>query len=261
MPSDCPSVPLDARRPTSVEPSQRRIGFFYALFILVLLGAQILSSLIYSPPAYAAGRPTPPVAHGSLTFQQFLKQGRPDGIYHGSFIRPRKSPAVPISKGKGTDYAHLPPSSEPATMKPISQPLTTAFLTGASGSTSLDLKSSDGRLEIQLSPGSLDLSHATVAIGGVPQEPFTLHITQQYGNFAALVDVLGTYTLQVLDSTGKPVSGILLRTPVTFIYHYQPKELFDLNLDADHLSMTWPGLIATAQKAKRPTTNLIILLQ
>lgn len=148
--------------------------------------------VIYAPPVLAAGHPTPPVAHGNLTFQQFLKQGRPDGVYHGSFIFPRKSPPVPITKGKSTDYAHLPPSAELPTMTPIAQSLTTAFLTGATGVAPLDLKGSDGRLEIQLQPGSLDLSHAMIAKGKAPTGPLTLHITQQYGNFSAMVDTLGT---------------------------------------------------------------------
>ncbi len=244
--------PLLARR--------RYLAVFQAVFILILLGSQALSSLIYVPPVQAAGHPIPPIAHGSLTFQQFLKQGRTDGVYHGLFIRPHKSPAVPLTKGKGTDYTHLPPSVEPPTMQPIAQPLTTAFLTGAAGVAPLDLKGSDGRLEVQLQPRSLDLSHATVAKGQAPAGQLTLHITRQYSNFVAMIDTLGAYTVEVVDSTGQAVSGIVLRTPATFVYHYRPDELHNLDLDADHLNMTWPALIAAAKQAKQVTTGLLIPL-
>ncbi|MGH2496411.1 MAG: RHS repeat-associated core domain-containing protein [Ktedonobacteraceae bacterium] len=139
--------------------------------------------------------------------------------------------------------------------------LDTAYQTAGSSAKSLDLSGSDGRLEIVIQPGTFDLTKATTASGVAPQGSLTLHFTQVSGHFVGWLDELGTYQLQLLDSHGNVVNGILLRTPITFIYHYQPAELNVLGIDASHLLMTWPGLMAAAQKAHTSTANLSIPLK
>src|SRR5579883_3193513 len=70
----------------------------------------------------------------------------------------------------------------------------------------------------------------------------------------------GAYSLQVVDSTGHPVHGIILRTPAIFLYHYQPAVLTALDINANQIVMSWPSLIQAAQAARQPLTSLIIPL-
>lgn len=201
-----------------------------------------------------------------LTFQQFLTQGRPAAPAKATFVPPQHVPAVPTSSGAATDYAHLPPGAEPATMKPISQVLASAFVAGGAASAGVqayDLVSSDQRLEVQVQPGSLDLTHAAVQTGTTTSAVtggLTLQVTQLSGHYAGSINLLGMYRLQVVDSSGKVISGIALHTPVTFTYHYQPWEIEALNLNPDKLYMTWPDLLAAARQAKQSTKDFIIPL-
>lgn len=102
-------------------------------------------------------------------------------------------------------------------MQPISQPLSTACVAGSLGTQPLDLVGSDGRLELRLLPGSLDLSQATVPGGGAPMQPFTLQLSEIHGHFAGTLNLLGRYQLQVVDSQNRVVSGIRLHTPATIM--------------------------------------------
>ena len=127
-----------------------------------------------------------------MTFNQFVKEGRQDSTYRGPLLLPSPSQVSP-PPGKGTrhvtDYAHLPPSAEPATMQPLTAPLSSAFLAGSPGAMPLDLKGSDGRLDVRLQPGSLDLSHATVPGGSSPAGPLSVHLTQVFGHYVSLTNV------------------------------------------------------------------------
>ena len=228
------------------------------LFLSLLVLTQVLEgwSLLVQP-AYAAAnqaaRSTPP----SFTFQQYLKQGPQPAA-------PRKGTPSPYPQpARNTKAAPLTvkPSAEPASMKPISQSLSSAFLAGGNGTGPLDLKGSDGRVEVQVPPGSVDLSHATVAGGKAPVGSLTLQVTQAYGHYVGMLTLLGSYTLQVVDSLGQPLSGIVLRTPITIRYHYQPAELDALGLDPAHILLSWPTLLAAARAAKQPTTSLVIPMQ
>ena len=145
-------------------------------------------------------------------------------------------------------------------MKTINQSLSSAFLGGGTGVSAFDLKGSDGRLEVQLQPGAFDLSKATISGGKAPSGNLTLQVTQISGHFEAVLNQLGDYQVQVVDSLRQVVSGIALRTPLTVVYHYQMSELLGLNLNPAHILLTWPTLLLAAQKAKQPTTNLVIAM-
>ncbi len=205
-----------------------RLCFSILLAILLLSDALTgWASLI--PPARAAV--SPPSAQSQMTFQQFLKLSKQQ---HQTtpFAFPRQAPQNQHAAGeKLSDATKLPPSAEPAKMTPISQPLTTSLLAGTTGGTPLDLVGSDQRLEIQIPTGALDVSQASIAGGTKPSGTLTLHVSQMYGHFAGQVSLLGSYTMQVVDAAGLPVTGIRLRTPVTFVYHYQPSEIALLDLD------------------------------
>ncbi len=145
-------------------------------------------------------------------------------------------------------------------MKAISQPLASSLFVGSSGGSSLDLVGSDKRLEVIIAPGSLDLSHATVSGGTAPVGTLTLQLNQLQGHFLGQASQLGIYQLQVVDSKGQPVTGIVLHTPMTVVYHYQPNELSSLNLDARKVLLSWPTLMKAARSAKQPTSSLLIPL-
>ncbi len=257
---DLPDRP-HVRPPRRLYPRLSRRQLLLALFLSLWLLSDLLGGWIFLiPQAYAAKRPSDPPA--KTTFHTFLKDKRHDHVYRGPFVFPKKAPAVP----KGP-HAHavnmntLLPSAEPPTMQPISQALSTGSLLGSpTTGAPLDLKSSDGRFEVQLAPGSVDLSQASVAPGLAPSGALTLQISQVAGHFAEQMNLLGTYQLQVSDASGRVISGIRLHTPLTVIYHYQPWELDALDLDPGSLYLSWPGLLASARAAKGPTSGLVIPL-
>lgn len=79
-------------------------------------------------------------------------------------------PAGAANKGltsrQTTNYGTLLPTAEPPTMQPITQTLSSSLLSGSTSPTPVDLLGSDGRLEVQLPPGTFDVSQATA-----PGEP------------------------------------------------------------------------------------------
>jgi len=228
------------------------------LLTLLLLLSQVLGNWGFLvKPAEAASAGVRPSAPASMTFQQYLKEGQQSKAYHGPLIRPAQKQTT----GQSTNYANLPPSAEPATMKPIIQALSTAFLSGSAGVKAFDLVGSDGRLEALIPPGALDVSHATVASGSQPAGALSLELAQVHGHYVSQMSVLGSYEFQVLDSSGHVLNGVKLHSPVTLIYHYQQSEMNALDIDPAHVYLTWPSLIAAAQQAKQPTTGLILPLQ
>jgi hypothetical protein len=132
------------------------------LLFSVLLCVVILSGVIggWSTGVFTSHAAGPlPSAPASMTFQQFLQQGSAGPGRSGPFVFPRTGPQMPFSsKEQLTDFSHLPPSAQPVTMQPIQQTLDAPFLAGSAGVQPLDLASSDHRLEVQVTPGSLDLS-------------------------------------------------------------------------------------------------------
>jgi hypothetical protein len=140
--------------------------------------------------------------------------------------------------GKGehlTDYNNLPPSAEPPTMQPLRQVLDSTFLVGhppGYSSQPLDLLSSDKRLEVQIQPGSFDLSHAKTGNGASASKDTSLilTITENHGYFLGQLDVLGQYTVLITDTHGNPVQDIQLQHPLTILYHYDPQVIENMGL-------------------------------
>ncbi len=229
-----------------------------SLVLSVLLLATFLESwAVPLPAAHASSTlPSPPA---SMTFQQFLKEGRHDKVYHGPLtgtLPPSPKPQHP------TDYAHLPPSAEPPTMKPIIQALSASFLqSGSSSASRLDLLGSDGRLEVRIQPGTFDVSHAIVSGGSQPVGALSLQLTQLQGYYVGQSTSLGSYQLQLVDSRGQALSGVQLRNPITLVYHYQQAAMDALGLDPGRVVLSIPQLIAAALKAKKPVTPFELLMQ
>lgn len=267
--------------PPQVTPRRRLFGWLTTVSLLLLLASQLLGDFVGLPTPVAFAASKPQAKHGSLTLQQFLRQGRHDGIYRGSLIPPTSTPKQPSSTSQNN--AKPLPSAEPPTMKPINQPLSADFLADNNGVQPLDLVGSDQRLEVVIPPGAFDLTHATLPDGkpfmAVPastctvtplhhcpptphaqQKPLSVSITEIHGHFAATMNVLGEYQLQLL-AAGQPLSGVVLRQPLTFVYHYQPWELEALDLNPAHLVLSWPALALTDIKAHRATTDDVLALQ
>src|SRR5216683_1458373 len=284
------------RPPRRPYPRVSRRQLLTSLILSLWLLADMLGGWIFLiPQAYAAKGPSDPPA--KVTFHTFLNDKRPTHVYHGPLVFPRTGPTVPHdtnAQGHGVDMAHLLHSNGSATMQPISQLLDASLMVGApTGGAPLDLKGSDGHLEVLIEPGSLDFAHTTpgqssstshpatatptvtttptatttptvttpsATPGLAPSGPFTLHVSQLKGHFAAEMNLLGTYQLQVTDAQGNPVSGIRLTSPLTIIYHYQPGELEALDLDPSGVLLSWTGLLSAARAAGQPTTGLVIPL-
>lgn len=148
----------------------------------------------------------------------------------------------------------------------------------------MDLKSSDGRIEIQLAPDTFNLSHATVVVSktsGTSKAkqpvtsskttsasstitPFTgaltLTFSEQHGYFVGENVSLGSYQFQFTDSQNRPVSGLALRQPITILYHYQESVMRQFDLDPGHIFLSWPLVSQAAQKAHQaPTASTVIL--
>src|SRR5260370_496723 len=291
------------RPPRRPYPRVSRRQLLTSLILSLWLLADMLGGWIFLiPQAYAAKGPSDPPA--KVTFHTFLNDKRPTHVYHGPLVFPRTGPTVPHdtnAQGHGVDMAHLLHSNGLATMQPISHPLDASLLVGApAGGAPLDLKGSDGHLELIIQPGSLDFSHLTpgqgsstshsatatptpptpptatstatstptatltptpsATPGSAPGGPFTLQLSQLKGHFAAEMNLLCTSQLQVVDAKGKPVLGIRLTSPLTIIYHYQPGEREALALDPSGVPLSWTGLLSAARAAGQPTTGLVIPL-
>ncbi len=100
------------------------------LLLSALLLIVVLSGVIggWSSGVFSSHAADPlPSAPAGMTFDQFVQEGRQDSTYRGPLILPSPSQVSP-PPGKGTqhftDYAHLPPSAEPATMQSLTAPLT-----------------------------------------------------------------------------------------------------------------------------------------
>ena len=122
------------------------------------------------PPVQAAARP--PSSAATTTLQQFLHMQHVDAASHATFVRPTSAPPVPLAKSDLNAPHQTLPSASPATMKPITQALPSNTITftgqatrssGAGTVSPLTLHSSDQRVELQLPPASVDLSHTPLA--------------------------------------------------------------------------------------------------
>lgn len=211
------------------------------------------------PVAYAAPdqqlRSTP--EHN--TAQQFLNQGQQSAANQEKFKRPNDHSKDYTSNPNDPHNQPLP-SSEPATMKDLTYALDDTFVlhrpvAGTSkqpakvvetaipaGTGSFQMKGSDGRLEVQLARGLLDFSQAKLADGSAPVGQLILQVHQITGHFIEASSILGAYQIQIGDSQGNVVQGVTLTQPLTVIYHYQPWEMGDLNIDPSQVHLSFGGL-------------------
>jgi len=231
--------------------------------LLLLLSVNILSACSINIPFIHNTTTLASPTSATMTLQQFLKQGRVDTKDHGSFYYPKLATPVLLTQHAQSAQTQ-PPSAEPARMKSIAVSLDNSFAAAhtttptAQTSKPLDLMGSDGRLEVLLPHDSLDFSHAVLTNGTAPSSGLTLQITQRYGHYSGERNILGSYQIQVVDSQAQVVHNVLLRQPVTIRYHYQPREMTDLDLDPGKLALSWPDLIVAARDAGQPTDNLAV---
>ncbi len=240
-----PSIP----RRRALVPLHRVLA---SLLLCLLLGTDILQGWpLALPTAHAAALPTP--TPPTMTLQKFLSQKINDGHQHGSFHYPSTVPPIPGASHVSKPQAPLP-SVEPAKMQTVSLGVDSSLLSTSGlsthGSTAsglrgnpLHVRGSDGRLEVTIAPGSLDLSHATVTSGATPVGPFTVRVSQLHGHLIGSSSILGSYQIQILDHLGRVVHGVQLLQPATIVYHYQPWEMSDLGLDPGHIRLSWPTLL------------------
>lgn len=258
-------APPDKHRPLCpLHMHLRPIGM--SLLICLVLFTGIVSGWPVALPLIQAAQLASP-QQATMTLAQFLKQGPADQAFHGPFQLSNLTPPGGVRKTAGDQMqpATLPHSAEPVTMQTLTASLDPSFL-ATSGVVSqasaapLDLKGSDGRLEVLIPRGSLDLSHASILGTRSPSGTLTLTITQLHGLVIGQSITLGQYRFQVLDSQGHEVSGIRLTHPATFLFHYQPAILDAANLSPDELTLSWPDLLDKARAAHQPTGELEVAL-
>lgn len=253
---------------------------FIALFVNIV--GQL--SIPYHAQAATLANLKPPAA-ANLTLSKALQQGNSNKD-NGLFKFPTKTTPVPGAKPAPSTAKSLP-SAEPAKMKALSVTLDSSIVTAmptkmatstsssqptsistvspasSKGQTNgpLDLLGSDGRFEVKIPRNALDLSQTTLTKGAAPTAPFTFTLTQEHGNFAGQVSLLGYYQVKILDAKGQQLQKVRLRKPLTFIYHYKPGEMSGLGLNPDHLVLTWPDDLAVVRKnaqltQKQPNTQI-----
>src|SRR5579883_2832330 len=243
-----------------------------ALLPFIVLSGLLLNWTLLIPAAFAAPAASYSVP-GHNTFQQFVSEGQRSKASHGPFVRPSSERAALRPQANAKQNNPLP-SAEPANMKdqtyllddsfvlhrpvmkPSAQPATIQGTVIPAGSTPLIFRGSDGRLELDLPRGSLDFSHATLTDGSAPVGQLFLQIHQRFGHYIEADSILGTYQIQIVDSMGHAIQGVVLTHPATVVYHYQDREMQELNLNPDHVYLAWPDLLNAAQTAKRSTAGL-----
>jgi RHS repeat-associated protein len=167
--------------------------------------------------------------------------------------------------GVGPQHGRIPVGAA-STTTPTVSPTSTPSPTGSrsKGNQPLDRTSSDHGLELQVAPGSFDLSHATTGKNNTPLghvSTLTLTISEVHGIFAGQTDVLVAYTVAVTTAQGTPVQGITLVHPLTIIYHYNLAVIENLGLDPGTLLLSWPTLVAAARAAHQPWQPDVITLK
>lgn len=174
-----------------------------------------------------------------------------------------QQPASPTTTPSATKTSQATPStsktlSTQSTLKgkPLKKSNIQVSSQAAPSSGTLVFKGSDGRWEVDLPPGSLDLSQATLSDGSAPVGAVSLQIGQDSGHYRAERSFLGTYIIQVVDSQNNVVQGVRLLQPLTLRYHYQTGELDNLGIDPRNIHLTWPEAISTALDTKQSLNGL-----
>lgn len=268
--------------PGRLFPSRRRphrvpwfVAFWPLLLPFLVLSGVLANTIVFSALAFASPLAQSSSIPGHLTYQQSLKEGQRSKANQGSFVRPTNDPAA-LKPSKNAPTTKPLPSAEPAKMhgqnyaldssfvtnRPVSQTKTMPTPTVQSssipaGTTSLVFKGSDGRLEVQVPRGAFDAAHVSLSGNRTPLGGLILEITQISGHSAGSENVLGTYQIQVVDSQGNAVQGLVLHKPLTLVYHYQDWEMKDLSLDPSQIHLAWPEQLVAARAAKQSTSSLV----
>ncbi|HLG63995.1 MAG TPA: RHS repeat-associated core domain-containing protein [Ktedonosporobacter sp.] len=244
------------------------------LLLGMMLFANMMSntSIVQASPHMAQSTIAPPPP-ATNTLAKFLSTTNGGKGNHGPFQFPSQVPAA-LPNNSTTPPAPLP-SVEPPKMQPLTLALDSSQVAVsipgvtlahaaapakllASGAS--DLQGSDGRLEVQVPAKDFDLSAAARLDGLTVVPPLSLQITQLHGHYTASSSLLGFYQVRVLDSQNKPLLGVHLLSPLTFLYHYQPGELEALGLDPDHLMLSWPDALMQARAAGQTEAGLVVPL-
>ncbi|GCE11998.1 hypothetical protein KTT_18570 [Tengunoibacter tsumagoiensis] len=225
-------------------------------------------------PSVAAA-PLPTVAQANTTIQQFLKTGTVATQQQPEDTKVAYVNNTPLTTSSSVQQ---PPSAEPAQMKEqdyildnsfvINRPITAKTTSQANsgitakaitaGINPLTVKGSDGRLEVELPRGAVDVAQAKISDGTTPSGNLMFQINQQSGHSFGNRSLLGTYQIQVVDSQGHALKGVHLKYPVTIRYHYKPSELAGLNIAPDSVVLSWPDMIKDATAAKQKTDAYIV---
>lgn len=286
--ADASSSPLFHRHPvTPPLPRIPRSRRWWVLVLILMIAIRFLSNWsTLIPQVFAA--PVSSSTPGTLTYQQFEQEDQRSDADQGDFQCPIDDPnaltpetntmpdPTPQSQATVTTSASLP-SSEPVMMQPLTYTLDDSFILHRptnthkvsalhpiqgtaipAGTTPLDARGSDGRLEVQVPRGFLDLTHATLVGGAMPIGNLFLQVIQTGGHYLEETSILGTYTLQVVDGDGDVVQGVTLLHLLTLTYHYQPAELQELNLNPNEIGFAWSGALAQAELAKTSLTGLML---
>jgi RHS repeat-associated protein len=270
-------APGAASPPARARVRERVLTWGLSLPLCLLLSLTLFGAWPVIPSSAFAATLAKPVP-ANLTFAKYLQQ-RSQMLPPGAFQRPSQAPGAlkPVASSNLSPAKRLP-SAEPATMQPQTlvlddsfvlrrPPSSTATPTPAAtvhgtaipaGSTPLVVSGSDGRLQVQVPRGSLDVAHARLADGRMPVGQLLLQIQQVSGHFVGAESVLGTYLLQVVDSQGQVVQGIQLLHPVTITYHYQSGELQELQLNPQEVHLSWSAALTQARSAKHSTSGLVL---
>ena len=277
--TSCPSISNSSCLPPPYR--MRVLKTHYARWWAAFLPFILLSGILVNWAFLAGIASAAPLAGtsqpGHNTFQQFEQEGQRSKANQAAFQRPSPDPYA-LKPAKSTATSERLPSVEPATMHDLDYTLDSSFVLNPpkmaaitrsakvqgtaipDGSSPLIARGNDGRLEIDVSRGSLDFSHATLANGGAPVGQLILQIHQISGHYIGQDSILGTYQIQVVDSLGDVIQGVTLRQPITIVYHYQPWEMQELNLDPAHIYLSWSSQLAKARVAKQSTAGLVLLM-
>ncbi len=70
--------------------------------------------------------------------------------------------------------------------------------------------------------------------------------------------MLGSYQMQILNAQHQPLSGVIFRKPLTFVYHYSVAAMNSLDLDADALFFTWYDPAESGPHATLPKRDFVL---
>ncbi|MEO7001527.1 MAG: hypothetical protein ABI068_06975, partial [Ktedonobacterales bacterium] len=236
----------------------RVLGLTLLALLTLLLGptgpfsSATLTLYAQAQQAIRAAHAGPHITYSPNTFARFRATGNAFGAQPANATtRTPTTPGPRTPTGKG-------PSQIATTLgniltHPITLALDSRFLatsathprgvTNARGAapTPVTLTSAEGLLRLSVTPGSVDLSHASVLVNGTattPRGPFTLTFAQTQTGLRATFIQLAQFRLTVTDGQGRALQGVAFTTPLVVTLRYLPHELDDVNTAS--LRLSWP---------------------